>query len=88
VTLLTYPRNSDSISVTRRRHFTGITFGDLTLRKLAHLTVIQTLPPIRDVVKTAAASGSEVRIWSRPQDTWNSGGVHPFTGGPSGLGIQ
>jgi hypothetical protein len=30
----------------------------------------------------AAASGSKVCIWSRPQDTWNSGGD------PSGLRIQ
>jgi len=37
---------------------------------------------------SAAASGSQVHILSRPQDTWNSGGAHPFTGGPSGLRIQ
>jgi hypothetical protein len=37
---------------------------------------------------SVAASGSQVHIRSRLQDTWNSGGVHPFTGGPSGLRIQ
>jgi hypothetical protein len=26
-------------------------------------------------------------MWSRPQATWNSGGVHPFIGGSSGLRI-
>jgi len=35
-----------------------------------------------------AASVSQVHIWSRPQVTWNSGGVHTFTGGPSGLRVQ
>jgi hypothetical protein len=34
------------------------------------------------------ASGGQVHLWSRPQYTWNSGGVHPFTEGPSGLKIQ
>jgi len=28
----------------------------------------------------AAANGSQVHIWSGPQDTWNSRGVHSFTG--------
>jgi hypothetical protein len=37
---------------------------------------------------SAAASGTQVHIWSRPQDTHNSGGVHPLTGGPSVLRIQ
>jgi hypothetical protein len=37
---------------------------------------------------SATASGSQVLIWSRPQDTSNSGGIHPFTGGTSGLMIQ
>jgi hypothetical protein len=32
--------------------------------------------------------GSQVHIWSRSQHTRNSGGVHPFTGGPCGLRIQ
>jgi hypothetical protein len=27
-------------------------------------------------------SGSQCKVWSRPQPTWNSGGVHPFIGGP------
>jgi len=36
----------------------------------------------------AAASGTQIHIWSRPQDTWNSDSVHPFTEGPSGLTIQ
>jgi len=49
--------------------------------------VTKTLTPIptEDTRKTAAASGSKIHIWSRPQNTWNSGGVNPFTGGPSGL---
>jgi len=37
---------------------------------------------------TATASGSQFRKWSRPQDTRNSGGTHPSTGGPSGLRIK
>jgi hypothetical protein len=37
----------------------------------------------------AAATGSQVHIWSRPpQDTWNSSSAHPFTGSSSGLRIQ
>jgi hypothetical protein len=47
-----------------------------------------------DMMKTATegcdsnASGRQVHIWSRPQDVWNSGGVHPFTGGSSRSRIQ
>jgi hypothetical protein len=37
---------------------------------------------------SAAASGSQVHNWPRPQDTWNSGGVHPFTWHPSRVRIQ
>jgi hypothetical protein len=37
---------------------------------------------------SAIASVSQVHIWSRPQNTWNFGHVHPFTGGPSGVRIQ
>jgi hypothetical protein len=33
-------------------------------------------------------SESQVHIWSRLQHPWNSGGVPPFTGGPSGLRIE
>jgi len=32
----------------------------------------------------AAASGSPVHIWSRPQDTWNYGHIHLFIGDISG----
>jgi hypothetical protein len=38
--------------------------------------------------ESAVPSESQVYIWSGLQDTWNSGGVHPYTGGPSGLRIQ
>jgi len=38
--------------------------------------------------ESVAVSGSQVRIWSRPQDIWNSNGVHPSTGSPSELRIQ
>jgi len=37
---------------------------------------------------SAAGSGSQVQIMSKPQDTWNSHGVHSFTGGASGLRLQ
>jgi hypothetical protein len=37
---------------------------------------------------TVATSGSQVHIWSRSHDTWNSGGVCPFTGDLSELRIQ
>jgi hypothetical protein len=50
--------------------------------KQAHLTVT------KEMTKTVVASRSQVHIWSRPWDTWNSGGIHPFTGGPSGMRIQ
>jgi hypothetical protein len=30
-------------------------------------------------------SGSQAHVWSRPQDIWNPGCVHPSTGGPCGL---
>jgi hypothetical protein len=33
-------------------------------------------------------TGSQDKIWSRPQHAWNSGGVHPFIGALSGLKIQ
>jgi hypothetical protein len=32
-------------------------------------------------------SGSQGKVWSR-QHTWNSGGVHPFTGGPQWSGVR
>jgi hypothetical protein len=31
---------------------------------------------------------AKIKIWSRPQHQWNSGGVHHFTGALSGLNIQ
>jgi len=34
------------------------------------------------------ASGSQVHVWSRPQHTWNSGGINPFSGYPCGWRIQ
>jgi hypothetical protein len=34
------------------------------------------------------ASGSQVHVWPRLHHTWNSGDVHPLTGGPSGLRMQ
>jgi hypothetical protein len=34
------------------------------------------------------ANGSQVCVSSRPQHTWNSGGIHPFTGGPCGSRIK
>jgi hypothetical protein len=37
---------------------------------------------------SGASSGSQIHIWSRPWDTWNSGGVNSFTEGSSGLRIQ
>jgi hypothetical protein len=33
-------------------------------------------------------SRSQVQVQARPQDTCNSGGVHPFSRGPSELRIQ
>jgi hypothetical protein len=40
------------------------------------------------VSAAAVESRRQVHIWSRPQNSWNSGGVHPFTGSPSELRIQ
>jgi hypothetical protein len=38
---------------------------------------------------SAATSGSQLHIWSRPQNNpWNSSSVHPYTGGPSSLRIH
>jgi hypothetical protein len=46
------------------------------------------------MMKTATAgcdrsvSGSQVHVWSRPQQPWNSDGVHPFIGHPCELRVQ
>jgi hypothetical protein len=86
LTLQSYPCNNDSISEIQRRDFTGTTFRELTVT----LIKILTPTPREDMMKTdyAAASGTQVHIWSRPKDTWNSDGVHSFTGGPGELRIQ
>jgi hypothetical protein len=58
----------------------------MTVTKTLILTWTPTLT--EDTMKTAAASGRQVHTWSRPQGTWNSGGVCAFRGGHSGLRIQ
>jgi hypothetical protein len=67
-----------------RKAFYRTSFGDW-LTKWAHLTVTKTstLTPREDMMETAVASGCQVHVWSRPKDTCNVDGIHPFfTGDP------
>jgi hypothetical protein len=77
VTLQTYPCNYDSVL----KHAKDM-LQKLLLQANSDITMKG------DMVKNAAASGSQVHTWSMSQDTWNSSGVHPqSTGGPNGLRI-
>lgn len=40
-----------------------------------------------NTVAVGCVSGSQVCVWTRPQNTWNSDGVHPSIRGTSGLRI-
>jgi hypothetical protein len=42
----------------------------------------------KDSANASWANGSQGHVWSRSQDTWNSGNVHPSIGDLSGLRIQ
>jgi hypothetical protein len=58
------------------------------LMKQTHLTVTKILIARGHDENSAAIGRSQVHVWSRPKDTWNSGGVHPFSEGPKWTGIQ
>jgi hypothetical protein len=83
VTSQTYPCDDETKKTFYRNYF-----WRLNLMKQTHLTVTKTLTPTKDMMKTGAASRSQVHIWPRLQGIWNSGGVHPFVGVPSGSRIQ
>jgi len=87
MTLQIYPCNSSRIFETWKRHWTWTTFEDwLWWRNLDSDKDINTNSRSdKDSATAGCASASQVHVWSRPQDTWNSGDVHPFTGGPSGM---
>jgi len=77
----TYPCNSDGIFVTQERHFTATTFETDSYE--AGSSDNDKDNTNTDRRHEDSATASESQVWPRPQDTSNSGGVHPFTTGPT-----
>jgi len=97
MTLKTYPCSSGKVfdmKNTLNRDY----FWRLTLMKKSHVTVTKTPIPAwtptqvsghdENFATVECASGRQVHVWSRSQDTWNSDSVYHFTGVPRGLRIH